>query len=73
VSKRRQHSLFLSLDNLGPAGHPCRDLDQLLSFAQLSARYGHLYSTRSSRENGVEFGLRALGLLFIEGLSVLVK
>ena len=69
MSKRHQHSLFLSLDNLVPEGHPYRHLDQVLNFAELCAPYQDLYSIRGAKEKGVEFGLRALVLQFTEDLS----
>ena len=69
MSKRHQHSVFLSLDSLVPEDHPYRHLDQVLSFSQLSAPYQTLYSTRGPKGRGVEFGLRALVLQFIEDLS----
>ena len=69
MSKRHQHSLFLSLDSLVPDHHPYRHLDQLISFSKLSAPYKSLYSTKGRKERGVEFGLRALVLQFIEDLS----
>ena len=69
MSKRHQHSLFLSLDGLVPSDHPYRHLDQLISFPKLSAPYHGLYSHKGRKEKGVEFGLRALVLQFIEDLS----
>lgn len=69
MSKRDQHSVFISLDDLVPTDHPYRHLDQILSFTQLSAPYQNLYSARGPKERGVEFGLRALLLQFIEDLS----
>lgn len=69
MSKRDQHSVFISLDDLVPTDHPYRHLDQILSFTQLSAPYQNLYSARGPKERGVEFGLRALVLQFIEDLS----
>ena len=69
MSKRYQHSILLSLDDLIPKDHPYRHLDQLLSFSKLSAPYQHLYSVRGPKARGVEFGLRALVLQFIEDLS----
>ena len=69
MSKRHQQNLFLSLDNLIPEDHPYRHLDQVISFAKLSAPYASLYSAKGRKEKGVEFGLRALVLQFIEDLS----
>lgn len=69
MSKRDQHSLFLSLDSLVPQDHPYRHLDQVLSFAALSAPYHDIYSVKGRKEKGVEFGLRALVLQFMEDLS----
>ena len=37
MSKRHQHNLFLSLDSLIPDNHPYRQLDDLISFSELSA------------------------------------
>ena len=69
MSKRDQHSVFIRLDDLVPKDHPYRHLDQILSFSELSAPYQNLYSIRGPKEKGVEFGLRALVLQFIEDLS----
>ncbi len=69
MSKRHQLSLFLSLDSLVPDNHPYRQLDQVLSFTELSAPHRNLYSARGRKAKGVEFGLRALVLQFIEDLS----
>ena len=69
MNKREQHSLFLSLDSLVPNNHPYRHLDQLISFSDLSKPYESLYSTKGRKEKGVEFGLRALVLPFMEDLS----
>lgn len=69
MTKRHQHSLFLTLDSLVPENHPYRHLDQVLSFTELSAPYHNLYSVRGPKEKGVEFGLRTLVLQFIEDLS----
>ena len=69
MNKRYQHNLFLSLDSLVADDHPYRRLDQLISFSALSAPYANLYSTQGRKEKGVEFGLRALVLQFIEDLS----
>lgn len=69
MSKRHQNNLFVSLDSLVPSNHPYRRLDEVISFAQLSCPYQKLYSAKGRRERGVEFGLRALVLQFIEDLS----
>ena len=69
MSKRDQHSVFLTLDSLVPKDHPYRHLDQLLPFSELSAPYQSLYSVKGRKEKGVEFGLRTLVLQFIEDLS----
>ena len=69
MSKRHQNSLFISLDSLVPDSHPYRHLDQVISFAELSAPYQSLYSVRGPKEKGVELGLRALVLQFMEDLS----
>lgn len=49
--------------------HPYRKLDQLLSFSEIAKPYDSLYSMNGRKEKGVEFGLRALVLQFIEDLS----
>jgi len=46
-----------------------RKLDQLLSFSEISKPYLSLYSVKGRKEKGVEFGLRALVLQFLEDLS----
>ena len=69
MNKRQQHSAFLSLDDLVSDHHPYRCLDQVVSFSELSAPYGTLYSVKGRKEKGVEFGLRALVLQFMEDLS----
>ena len=69
MNKRHQQSLFVSLDNLIADDHPYRHLDQLISFHELSEPYRSLYSPQGRKEKGVEFGLRALVLQFIEDLS----
>lgn len=69
MDKRQQHSLFLSLDSLVPEDHPYRSLDQIISFAELSVPYQKMYSGKGPKARGVEFGLRALVLQFIEDLS----
>ena len=69
MNKRQQHSAFLSLDDLVSDHHPYRRLDQVVSFSELSAPYGTLYSVKGRKEKGVEFGLCALVLQFMEDLS----
>ncbi|ODS23146.1 hypothetical protein AB835_10520 [Candidatus Endobugula sertula] len=69
MSKRDQHSLFLTLDSLVPEKHPYRQLDQVISFSELSAPYQSLYSAKGRKEKGVEFGLRTLVLQFMEDLG----
>lgn len=69
MSKRQQTSLFISLESLVPENHPYRKLDDVISFNELSRPYQDIYSTKGRKEKGVEFGLRALVLQFIEDLS----
>lgn len=69
MSRRHQSNLFVSLDNLIPDNHPYRHLDRVISFSKLSAPYSDIYSAKGRKEKGVEFGLRALVLQFIEDLS----
>ena len=69
MNKRKQYSELLSLDDLVSANHPYRHLDQVLSFSELSKPYQTLYSVKGRKEKGVEFGLRALVLQFMEDLS----
>ena len=69
MSKRHQHQLFLSLDSLVPDTHSYRQLDKVISFSELSQPYNGLYSIKGRKERGIEFGLRALVLQFIEDLS----
>lgn len=69
MCKRQQSSIFFALDELIPVDHPYRKLDQLLSFSEISKPYYSLYSMNGRKEKGVEFGLRALVLQFIEDLS----
>lgn len=69
MSNRWQSNLFVVLDNLIPKNHPYRHLDQLISFSALSVPYHSLYSDKGRKGRGVEFGLRALVLQFIEDLS----
>ena len=69
MSKRHQYNLFLSLDSLVPDKHPYRHLDQVISFSELSAPYQRLYSVKGRKAKGVEFGLCALVLQFMEDVS----
>ena len=69
MSKRHQYNLFLSLDSLVPDKHPYRHLDQVISFSKLSAPYQRLYSVKGRKAKGVEFGLCALVLQFMEDVS----
>lgn len=69
MSKRDQHSVLVSLDGLLRSEHPYRRLEHLIAFSELSAPYQHLYSPKGRKAKGVEFGLRALVLQFIEDLS----
>lgn len=69
MNKRHQSHLFLTLDSLIDSEHPYRKLDQLLCFRTLSKPFTQLYGTRGPKGRGVEFGLRALVLQFIEDLS----
>ncbi len=69
MSNRQQSKMFLTLDSLVPEFHPYRQLDQLISFYDLGKPYAGLYSAKGRKEKGVEFGLRALVLQFMEDLS----
>jgi len=69
MSKRHQSQLFLTLDSLIDQNHPYRKLDQLLCFNTLSKPLNRIYSHRGPKGRGVEFGLRALVLQFMEDLS----
>lgn len=69
MSKRQQTSLFMSLESLVPENHPYRKLDDVIAFNEFSHPYQDIYSTKGRKEKGVEFGLRALVLQFIEDLS----
>ena len=69
MSKRQQTNLFMSLESLVPDNHPYRKLDDIIAFDILSRPYQDIYSTKGRKEKGVEFGLRALVLQFIEDLS----
>ncbi len=69
MNKRQQHSAFLRLDDLVSDHHPYRRLDQVVSFSELGAPYGTLYSVKGRKKKGVEFGLHALVLQFMEDLS----
>ena len=44
MKKRKQGSLFITLDSLIPLDRPYRKLDQLLPFSELSRTYQSLYS-----------------------------
>ena len=61
--------LFMTLDDIVAADHPCRKLDALLSFDELAKPYVDLYSVKGRKEKGVAFGLRALVLQFMEDMS----
>ncbi len=69
LSKRHQSQLFLTLDSLVSSEHPYRKLDELLCFGALSKPFSKIYATRGPKGRGVEFGLRALVLQFMEDLS----
>ena len=71
MSKRHPPSLLLSLASLVASDHAYRHGDQFISFAKLSAPYHGLYSNanKGRQEKGVEFGLRALVLPFIDNLN----
>ena len=69
MKKREQGHLFVTLDTLVPLEHPYRKLDQLLPFTELSLAYQGLYSLKGRKEKGLEFGLRALIIQFMEDLS----
>ena len=69
MSKRHPHSLLLSLASLVASDHAYRHGDQFISFAKLSAPYHGPYANKGRKEQGVEFGLRALVLPFIDNLS----
>ncbi len=69
MSKRHQSQLFLTLDSLVSSEHPYRKLDELLCFGALSKPFSKIYATRGPKGRGVEFGLRALVLQFMEDLS----
>ncbi|SFJ09627.1 hypothetical protein [Nitrosomonas sp. Nm34] len=66
MKRREQGHLFVTLDTLVPLEHPCRKLDQLLPFAELSLAYQGLYSSKGRKEKGFEFGLRAMIIQFME-------
>ena len=67
MTKRKQNSLFITLDDLVSEDHPYRKLDALLSFDELATPFLDLYSAKGRKEKGVSFGLRTLVLQFIEG------
>lgn len=69
MSHRHQSQLFLTLDSLVDENHPYRKLDKLVCFSTLAKPFSHIYGTRGPKGRGVEFGLRALVLQFIEDLS----
>ena len=69
MSNRHQSQLFLTLDSLIDSEHPYRKLDALLCFRTLSHPLSNIYATRGPKGRGVEFGLRALVLQFMEDLS----
>ena len=59
----------MTLDSLVDSSHPYRKLDNLLCFETLSKPFSNIYDTRGPKGRGVEFGLRALVLQFMEDLS----
>ena len=69
MSYRHQSQLFISLYSLVGANHPYRKLDDLLCFRTLAMPFANVYGVRGPKGRGVEFGLRALVLQFIEDLS----
>ena len=69
MNNRHQSQLFLTLDSLIDAKHPYRKLDQLVCFENLSKPFSRMYGNRGPKGRGVEFGLRALVLQFMEDLS----
>lgn len=69
MNKRNQNNLLITLDSLVCEDHPYRRLDEVISFSDLSQPYLSLYSTMGRKPRGVEFGLRALVLQFMEDLS----
>ena len=66
MTKRKQNSLFITLDDLVSEDHPYRKLDALLSFDELANPFLDIYSAKGRKEKGVSFGLRTLVLQFIE-------
>ena len=69
MTKRKQNSLFSTLDGLVSEDHPYRKLDALLSFDELANPFLDIYSAKGRKEKGVSFGLRTLVLQFIEDIS----
>ena len=69
MSNRHQSQLFLTLDSLIDSEHPYHKLDALLCFRTLSYPLSNIYATRGPKGRGVEFGLCALVLQFMEDLS----
>lgn len=69
MTKRKQNSLFSTLDGLVSEDHPYRKLDALLSFDELANPFLDIYSAKGRKEKGVTFGLRTLVLQFIEDIS----
>ena len=69
MTKRKQNSLFITLDDLVSEDHPYRKLDALLSFDELANPFLDIYSAKGRKEKGVSFGLRTLVLQFIEDIS----
>lgn len=69
TSTRHQGNFSLSLDSLVSHTHPYRKLDELISFSQLSKPHADIFSSKGRRGRGVEFGLRAIVIQFIEDLS----
>jgi transposase len=69
MSKRYQDNLFLNLNDLVADDHSYRRLDSLISFSKLSASFQSIYSDKGPKGRGVEFGVRALVLQFMEDLS----
>jgi transposase len=69
MTKHKQQSLFITLDELVAENHPYRQLDDLLSFDELANPFLDLCSTKGLKERGVSFGLRTLVLQFLEDIS----
>ena len=53
MRKPNKHMLFMTLDDIVAADHPCRKLDALLSFDELAKPYVDLYSVKGRKEKGV--------------------